>query len=274
MKLAAALVGRNRTRGGAALPRAQRLWVVVPAYNEAGMVTGTLDALASQTDDDFSLVVVDNVSTDETASVVAGWLAAHPELAGHLITEERKGTGAAADTGFRFAIEQGADWVARTDADCLVAEDWVAAIRRASRRAHMLGGKTRARSDEGLRPAERLYLPVTVTLARWFGKLRPSNRSADYRCPYSMCVGNNLAVEAQTYLASGGFPRLAIEELPIPNDRALVNRVRLVSPLVRYAPDMVVYNSIRRLRRYGLWRSARWYAHHHLDTDRFEVDVR
>ena len=89
-----------------------------------------------------------------------------------------------------------------------------------------------------------------------------------------MCVGNNLAVEARFYELSGGFPRLAIEELPIPNDRALVNRVRQVSPYVRYAPDMVVYNSVRRLHAYGLTRTLRWYANHSLDRTHYEVDVR
>ena len=89
-----------------------------------------------------------------------------------------------------------------------------------------------------------------------------------------MCVGNNLAIETHTYEKSGGFPRLAIEELPIPNDRALVNRVRQVSKSIRYAPDMVVYNSARRLKAYGLVRTLGWYANHDLDQQQFEVDVR
>jgi glycosyltransferase involved in cell wall biosynthesis len=254
---------------------AQRLWIVVPAYNESGIISGCLDSIAAQTDTGFTLVVVDNASADDTRDVVECWCRDHADIDGCVITEKRKGTGAAADTGFRFAIDNGADWIARTDADCLVASNWVAAVRRNTARAHMLGGRTRARGDDiRLRVSERLYLPTTVAASRLFGKIRPSNRSTEFLCPYVMCVGNNLAVEARTYEASGGFPRLAIDELPIPNDRALVNRVRRVSPLVRYAPDMVVYNSIRRLRRYGLWRTLRWYASHGLEMDRFEVDVR
>jgi GT2 family glycosyltransferase len=35
------------------------LWVIVPAYNEAERIAATLDALAAQTDRDFTLLVVD-----------------------------------------------------------------------------------------------------------------------------------------------------------------------------------------------------------------------
>ncbi|MEU7089982.1 glycosyltransferase family 2 protein [Streptomyces achromogenes] len=43
------------------------LWVVVPAHQEAERIDATLDALAAQRDRDFTLVVVDNASTDGTA---------------------------------------------------------------------------------------------------------------------------------------------------------------------------------------------------------------
>ncbi len=251
------------------------IWVVIPAFNEERLIGSCLDSLARQTDLDFKLVVVDNASTDRTAYIVERWLDEHRHIQGRVISESQKGTGAAADTGFRLAISMGADWVARTDADCLVDSGWVAAARRNTSRAKMLGGKTRTRTDDHPpRPVERLHIPVTVLAARMFGKIRPTNRGPEYLCPYVMCVGNNLAVEAGTYLASGGFPRLAIEDLPVPNDRALVNRVRRISSLVRYCPEMIVYNSVRRLRAYGLRRTLRWYADHSLDTGRFEVDIR
>ena len=43
-----------------------RLWVVVPAWNEAPGIGATMAALADQRDRDFALVVVDNGSTDGT----------------------------------------------------------------------------------------------------------------------------------------------------------------------------------------------------------------
>ena len=43
------------------------LWVVVPGYNEAAWIGATIDALAAQEDRDFTVLVVDNASTDGTA---------------------------------------------------------------------------------------------------------------------------------------------------------------------------------------------------------------
>jgi cellulose synthase/poly-beta-1,6-N-acetylglucosamine synthase-like glycosyltransferase len=63
-------------------PADERLWVVVPAYNEAAGIGATLDALSGQTDLDFTLVVVDNASTDDTAVVVREFAARAPGTAG------------------------------------------------------------------------------------------------------------------------------------------------------------------------------------------------
>ncbi|MBW0124044.1 glycosyltransferase family A protein, partial [Pseudonocardia oceani] len=102
------------------------LWVVVPAFDEAAGIGATLDALAAQQDRDFRLVVVDNASTDGTADVVR----AHP-LPVEVVVEPQRGTGAAADTGMRWAIAAGATHLARTDADCLPAPDWTARVKAA-----------------------------------------------------------------------------------------------------------------------------------------------
>ncbi|WP_411573419.1 glycosyltransferase family 2 protein [Streptomyces fradiae] len=45
------------------------LWVVVPAHQEATRIGAALEALAAQRDRDFTLVVVDNASTDATAAI-------------------------------------------------------------------------------------------------------------------------------------------------------------------------------------------------------------
>ena len=62
------------------------LWVIVPAYDEAARIGGTLRALAAQTDRDYSLAVIDNGSSDDTGRIVADFAASAP-FAVHLITE-------------------------------------------------------------------------------------------------------------------------------------------------------------------------------------------
>ncbi len=265
------------------------LWVVVPCYNEARGIGTTLRALLAQTDRDFALLLVDNASTDGTAAAVAAVLgppldgaggatvgAADRATAGQpapyrLIHEARKGTGAAADTGFRHAIGAGARWIARTDADCLPAPDWVARIRDSlgAEGLEFVAGRIAPRDDDlPLTPLDRVLLPLVVAVATRLGALR--RRGPQFRYPYFMAAGNNLAITAALYLRAGGFPRTAIEEEH--EDRVLSETVRTLTDRARWRRDLVVHNSIRRLRRHGYVRTIRWYCDHR-DLSR-QIDVR
>ncbi len=248
------------------------LWVVVPAYNEERGIRPTLHALAAQVDADFTLVLVDNSSTDGTVDVVREFAAQHSNVDLHVIGEVHKGTGAAADTGMRYAIAHGATYLARTDADCLPDPDWTAAIRRGfADGLELIGGRLLPRTDEvRLRPWERWLLPTVVEQAAAVGRLRPGNRDPAYLGPYLMCPGCNLAITTKLYLRSGGFPRTAIED--VHEDRALVNRVRLVSTAYGRRRDVRVRGSVRRLRAYGLVSTLAWYADHRYSPD--VVDIR
>ncbi|WP_430784988.1 glycosyltransferase family 2 protein [Actinoplanes sp. G11-F43] len=227
------------------------LWVIVPAYNEAGRIGQTLDALRDQTDTDFTLLVVDNGSTDETAAVVTGFRAPFPV---HLLVEEEKGVGCAVDTGFRHAIAAGATLLARTDADCLPRPGWVAAARATlTAGAGLACGRITARHDEH-GPAGRAFFALLVGLAAAFGRVRPAHRDDGYLAPYRMHAGNNMAVTADLYQTCGGMPRR-----PSPTDRLFLNRVRRTTSSIVHCRTMVVENSTRRLRAYGVLRTARWY---------------
>jgi cellulose synthase/poly-beta-1,6-N-acetylglucosamine synthase-like glycosyltransferase len=105
------------------------LAVIVPMYNEAATITPTLDALRAQTRPADFAIFCNNASTDDTADVVNTYIAEHA-LPWTVITETQKGTGAAADTAVRTAISMGASHIARTDADCLPAPDWLEQIDR------------------------------------------------------------------------------------------------------------------------------------------------
>ena len=229
------------------------MWVVVPAFDEAARIGATLDALAAQTDLDVEVLVVDNGSSDGTADRVRAFARSAP-MPVHLLVEPEKGVGCAVDTGFRHAIAAGATLLARTDADCLPRPGWVAAARAAlSGGAGMVCGRLTARRDEhGL--WGRAGFAAAVAVAAAFGRLRPAHRGHGYLTPYRMHAGNNMAITAELYLACGGMPRR-----PSPTDRAFLNRVRRTSPAIARSRAMVVENSTRRLRAYGLARTAVWY---------------
>ncbi|MEU7000258.1 glycosyltransferase [Nonomuraea sp. NPDC046570] len=241
------------------------LWVVIPAYNEAAGIAGTLRALREQHDRRFTPLVVDNGSTDGTAQVAR-------DCGVEVIHETRKGTGAASDTGIRHAISRGATHLARTDADCLPRPDWTANVRRAfDDGLELVGGKLRARTDEyELRLWERRLIPAIVETAAFFGKVRPSNRSPEYRGPYVMMPGATLAITADLYQRCGGFPRTSIEEMH--EDRELVNRVRRLTGAYGSRRDVVVFASVRRLRAYGLAGTLAWYINHHNKPE--VIDIR
>jgi len=242
------------------------LWVVIPAYNEEKSIGATLKRLAQQTDRDFTLLVVDNSSTDGTAEVVRSF----PDV--RLISEPEKGTGAASDTGFRHAVLNGATHIARTDADCLPDDGWLEAVRAGfADGLRMVSGPLRPRTDEfPLKFWERRLLPAVVQTAATFGRFRPGNRDAAHLGPYVMMPGCNMAITAELYEKAGGFPRTRIED--VHEDRALVNRVRKLTPEYGLRKDMVVYGSVRRLRAYGLAGMLGWYADHRYTPE--VVDIR
>lgn len=235
------------------------LFVVVPVYQEERMLLSTLDALAAQLDRDFTLIVVDNGCTDASMDI-ARRFASESGVATHLVYEPQKGTGAAADTGFRAAISLGATWIARTDADCVPRADWTRSVRTAfvDDELEFVAGRIRPREDEGLSFAERFALPVMIALAERYG--RYTRRGARFRYPYFMAAGNNLAITASLYERAGGFPRTAIEDMH--EDRALSERVRELTTRAAVRDDMVVFNSVRRVRAYGFVNVLRWYRNH------------
>ncbi|NEM90734.1 glycosyltransferase [Galbitalea soli] len=250
-----------------------RLAVVVPVYNEAAGIHTTLAALAAQTDADIDVVFVDNGSTDESVAILEHFLRGRPRW--RIVHEPVKGTGAAADTGMRAAIDAGAELLARTDADCLPRADWTARIRHALDRddglgLELVGGELVPRRDEGLPLPTRALLRGAVFLAEAYGRVRRANRDPAYRGPYMMAAGCNLGIRAETYLAAGGFPRTAIEELH--EDRALVNAVRRITGDYARRRDIVVYGSSRRVRAWGLKNTLLWYKDHEYRPER--VDIR
>ena len=243
------------------------LWVVVPAFQEEALIRGTLRALAAQRDRDFTLLVVDNGSTDATAATVRAFARTAP-FAVRVLSEPEKGVGCAIDTGFRHAIASGATLLARTDADCLPHPGWTAAAR-AGLRANrgLVCGRITARHDEH-GPLGRAGFRALVVAGAFFGRIRPAHRRRHgFLAPYRMHAGNNMAITAELYLAVGGMPRR-----PSPTDRTFLNRVRRHTAAIVHCRDMVVQNSTRRIRAYGVIGTARWYLER--GAGRRSVDVR
>ena len=85
-----------------------RVFIVVPAFNEARTIRGVIDGLLSKYRD---VIVVDDGSDDDTTPALAG---TDVVLLRHRIN---RGQGAALQTGIRFALLQQADIIVTFDSD-------------------------------------------------------------------------------------------------------------------------------------------------------------
>lgn len=104
-------------------PALVTLSVVIPVLNEAEVIEGTLRTLLAQDGVD-EIIVVDNGSEDDTARIVRAVAATDSRI--ELLHEPRRGIPPARNAGFDRAR---GEFIARTDADTIVADDWSATIR-------------------------------------------------------------------------------------------------------------------------------------------------
>ena len=95
------------------------LTIVIPAYNEAGIIGDCLDQIAAQTIKPNAVVIVDNNSTDETAKIAKSYKFVR------MIKEPVQGIVQARNAGFE-AVKEGI--IARIDADTILPNDWVETV--------------------------------------------------------------------------------------------------------------------------------------------------
>jgi glycosyltransferase involved in cell wall biosynthesis len=90
--------------------------VIIPVYNRAKTLLGTLPYVAAQTVQPEQLVIVDDGSTDDSAEAAQCWLAAHaPALGAQVIRTPHNGAAVARNVGLRAM--QPTPYVAFLDSD-------------------------------------------------------------------------------------------------------------------------------------------------------------
>lgn len=249
------------------------LWVTIPVFNEIKSLPKTLARLHEiSSTDSFNVVFCNNASTDGSKQLIETFISEN-SLRWLVVEEMEKGTGAAADTAIKSAIQAGATHIARTDADCLPAYNWIQVIKEnfENTTLRMIAGRITARMDDTnitIHDARKFNLVVPV--AAWFGKIRPLNKGRQFKGSYMMTAGCNLAIESSLYLESGGFPRTKIED--VHEDHVLINRVRVITSDYKYLKAMHVEVSARRIDKWGIINTLKWYANHSYKPE--VIDIR
>jgi len=198
------------------------LGIVVPAHNEEDHLGACLESLriASRckrlAGEPVMVVVVLDDCHDRTAEVARRWQAT-------VIPIAARNVGVARACGARWAVDAGARWLAFTDADSVVAPDWLSA--QLDQRSEVVCGTVQVR-DWGV-----------------YGEPMQRHWDATYfdREDHRHIHGANLGVCAAAYGRVGGFSPLACSE-----DVALVHALQNNGARIAWSNKPRVTTSARR----------------------------
>lgn len=220
--------------------RLTRISVLIPARNEAAGILGCLRSLARQTypRDRFEVIVLDDHSTDGTAAVVEGFVAAGAEglaLRCMRIADVPLPSGLTAYK--KFAIETGigaasGELIVTTDADCFFDPQWLATLAAfyEEKGAKFVAAPVRIEAET--RPAgqasRRTYSLLGIFQILDFITLQGITGAAVHSGFHSMCNGANLAYTRDAFYEVEGFK--GIDHIPSGDDMLLMHKIYLRYP--------------------------------------------
>lgn len=104
-----------------------KISVVICTYNRDRFLTGALDSLSTQTigTENYEVIIVNNASTDDTATVCRMYLTEHPEAPITYLEENRQGASFARNTG---AAAARAPLLCFMDDDAVAKQDYIERI--------------------------------------------------------------------------------------------------------------------------------------------------
>lgn len=222
--------------------------VIVPARNEADRIASCLGALAIQETSRLCVVVVTNNCTDATVTIarsIAEVTGLHVDILDCTLPGGM-GVGTARRLGCAHALARFPDLAAllTTDADCIVAGDWIARNLHHLRHASGVCGRVEPMPaevfvmrdiDVRLAEMEARYEQLVLTIYR-----RCHQGSGGLDGDHGGAAGASLAVSKAAYVAVGGFA-----DLPTGEDRDLVRRLKGTGHVVWRADDVRVAASCR-----------------------------
>lgn len=95
-----------------------KISVVIPMYNSRNTILNTLNSVKNQTILPFEVVIIDDGSKDESATVVEDFISVNSALNIQLVKQKNRGVSSARNVGLKLAK---GDWIALLDSD----DEWL-----------------------------------------------------------------------------------------------------------------------------------------------------
>ncbi len=237
--------------------------VAIPARNEEVTLPRCLDALADQVDltgaplpaASYEVLLLLNNCTDHSAAVVQRWCASHPGISVHSVERTFCAEQAHVGTARRLLMDtawhrlagaaSGRAAILSTDADTVVARDWIAQnLAALDAGADLVGGAVHVLAKDLLAlpdavqrcyEQDRCYASLVAQLEDALDPqpTDPWPRHLDH-------FGSSLACTPEAYARAGGMP--AVNRL---EDEAFVDRARGANLRLRHEPAVRVATSAR-----------------------------
>src|ERR1041385_5062606 len=164
--------------------------VIVPTYNRISSLKRTLASVLRQTYPAAEIIVVNDGSTDETDSWLSQ-LASEQKI--KYVKQENNGPAAARNTGLAKAS---AEYIAFTDDDCVVPDDWLKRLSEAFEQsvADIIGGVAKNCIERNI------YSELSQEMTNHFINTMARNNSRS-----SFLTSNNIAYRSAAIAGAGGF---------------------------------------------------------------------
>lgn len=239
--------------------------IIIPAYNEASVIRQCLLAAINQSVSAEEILVVDNLSTDETAQIVRDMQQEFPSAGIQLLEQsDEQGITPTRNYGFNHAT---GEVLGRIDADSVIEADWVEQVKRAF-------------SDETVAAATGPVVYTDMPMKEFGLKADHATRKFLSRIAskYQFLFGSNMAIRATAWQAIR-HETCDDHEDKMHEDIDLSIHVASHDLKIIYVPTMVGGMSARRLEdspkdyHYYVMRFERTYAAHAIKNPALRVPI-
>jgi len=147
------------------MQKTDKVWVVMPVYNEEASISHVLDnwiPVLRDTLEDFVLCILNDGSKDKTLEIIQKYTKLHPYIM--VVDKPNSGHGQTCIHGYKLALKNNADWVFQMDSDGQCNPMYFKDVVRESNLGKAVYGFRKTRDDGW----KRYYISRIVSLFIWF----------------------------------------------------------------------------------------------------------